>query len=168
VSISTAFSGERETLASAGGELRPLMVDQNFAALNKVSTLLVNGHHTVPPRPATWPLSSPLGAGAARLPTISSLDSARRWPNLWRFNTSTRWGPSGSRQRASFSENVSEIVSRSLAVRLLRRSLTPATPRNRIIKERLTDSNLAPKTMGGQWLTENILKTANKGKIVKN
>jgi len=83
------------------------MVAENFAELNNTFSLEVNGHHRVPPRPATWPLSSPLGAGAAGLPAIMSLEPASLEPTLWRLCASTRWGPSRGRERPDEPDNVS-------------------------------------------------------------
>jgi len=48
------------------------MVAQNFAKLNKALSLVVNGHHKVPPRPTAWTMTTVLGRSAVRLQLIPS------------------------------------------------------------------------------------------------
>ena len=142
-----------------------IMVAENFAKLDKVSSLVVNGHHRVPPHPATWSVSSPLRTRAAGLPTISL-----------KFSTLL----AESRKAKSFREMVAHWLRRerlglkatningSFAVRLLPTSLTCRTPRSRIVKEQSVD-RLQPSTEDGwsQWLVE-IHKSAKKIKKARD
>jgi hypothetical protein len=78
------------------------MVAENFAELGKASSLVVNGHHRVPPRPMTRSLSIASGDRATGLRPISSRVSAScsrlhglramRWPPIRWSGTSRQTG----------------------------------------------------------------------------
>ena len=145
------------------------MVTQNRNKLNTVSSLVVNGHHRVPPHPTVWPPSNPLGVRTVGLPTIGS-----RFSTLLAESTEVNTlNPMVARRGTGNLPGLSKLLRdgqrHSLAVRLLRPSLTRTTARSRIVKERtLTNSSLVTKTVGVNRSLSEILKTAKRVKKVRN
>ena len=115
------------------------MVTQNRDKLNTASSLMVNGHHRVPPHSAAWSLSNPLGAGATELPPIS----LRFSPLLAEFGEVQNPYEMVAHEEAGNLPAVRKLFRvvqpQSGAVRLLRPSLTQTTARSRIIKQRSVD-----------------------------
>jgi len=101
-----------------------IMVAENFAKLDKVSSLVVNGHHRVPPQPATWSVSSPLRTRAAGLPPLP----LRRSALLAESTEAHRFNGRGAhwlrRERLGVKAT---HVNGAFAVRILRQSLPLAT-----------------------------------------
>jgi len=99
------------------------MVAQNCDKLNTVSSLTVNGDHTLPPHLMAWSSVQPFG-GWNHQASISPMWTERRTVAQSRETGRFQWDDGPGQHRF-------------LAVRLLRPSLTRTTARSRIFKERV-------------------------------